>query len=62
LVHGFYLQDDGPFYINREEISDGCFWEIEEIEKNLGNGLFTPNFEEEFGLLKKIIFKNEFEK
>jgi isopentenyldiphosphate isomerase/intracellular septation protein A len=62
LVHGFYLQDDGPFYINRKEISDGCFWEIEEIEKNLGNGLFTPNFEEEFGLLKKIIFKNEFEK
>lgn len=62
LVHGFYLLDDGPFHINRKEISDGRFWKIEEIEKNLGNGVFTPNFEEEFGLLKKIIFKNELEK
>ena len=56
LVHGFFFKDDGPFYINRKEISEGRFWEIEEIEKNLGKGIFTPNFEEEFGLLKKILF------
>ena len=55
LVHGFFLQDDGPFYINRKEISEGRFWEIAEIEKNLGRNVFTPNFEEEFGLLKKIL-------
>lgn len=56
LVHGFFLQEDGPFYINRKEISEGRFWGIDEIEKNLGNNIFTPNFEEEFGLLKKILF------
>lgn len=56
LVHGFILKDDGPFYINRKEISDARFWKIEEIEKKLGNGIFTPNFEEEFDLLKKLLF------
>ncbi len=56
LVHGFLLRDDGPFYINRDEISEGRFWAIEEIEKKLGKNVFTPNFEEEFGLLKKILF------
>lgn len=56
LVHGFFFRDEGPFYINKKEISEGRFWEIEEIEKNLGQNVFTPNFEEEFGLLKKILF------
>lgn len=55
LVHGFFLQDDGPFYINREEISEGRFWQIENIEQNLGKDVFTPNFEDEFALLKKIL-------
>ncbi|KPJ95957.1 MAG: hypothetical protein AMJ53_01735 [Gammaproteobacteria bacterium SG8_11] len=55
LVHGFFFQDDGPFYINKKEISEGRFWEIAGIEKNLGRNMFTPNFEEEFGLLKRIL-------
>jgi isopentenyldiphosphate isomerase/intracellular septation protein A len=55
LVHGFFLQDDGPFYINRKEISEGRFWETSAIEENIGKKVFTPNFEEEFGLLKKIL-------
>lgn len=59
LVHSFLLREDGPFYINREEISDGRFWEIGEIEENLGNGIFTPNFEEEFGLLKRTLFSKQ---
>lgn len=56
LVQGFFFQDEGPFFINRKEISEGRFWRIEEIERNLGNAIFTPNFEQEFGLLKKILF------
>lgn len=56
LVHGFLLRDDGPFYINRHEISEGRFWEIGEIEKKLGRNVFTPNFEDEFRLLKKNLF------
>jgi isopentenyldiphosphate isomerase len=38
--------------INRDEIEDGKFWSLQEIKKNIGKGIFTPNFEHEF---KKII-------
>ncbi len=57
LVHGFLLEDDGPFYPNREEISEARFWNIDEINKNIGKGLFTPNFEKEYDLILKIVFK-----
>lgn len=56
LVHAFLLKADGPFDYNREEISDGRFWNPGEIEQQLGKDIFTPNFEQEFALLKKMIF------
>ncbi len=31
-----------------EETDGGRFWAIDEIIKNIGNGVFTPNFEDEF--------------
>jgi isopentenyldiphosphate isomerase len=34
--------------INRDEIEEGRFWPVETIRENLGEGLFTPNFEYEF--------------
>lgn len=37
-----------------EETAGGRFWGILEIENNLANGVFTPNFEKEFLLLKKL--------
>jgi isopentenyldiphosphate isomerase len=56
LVHGFWIRDEGPFFINRQEISEGKFWTISEIRNNLGKQIYTPNFEEEFELLNKILF------
>lgn len=53
LVNAFILKDDGPFIPNPDEISDARFWKISEIEANLGKSIFTPNFEEEFEMLKK---------
>jgi len=32
---------------DKEELSDGRFWEIKEIKENLGKNIFTPNFEGE---------------
>ena len=34
------------------EISEGRFWTIDEIIENIGKGVFTPNFEQEFKRLK----------
>ncbi|GAB4373386.1 MAG: hypothetical protein Kow0042_17280 [Calditrichia bacterium] len=59
LVHGFLLQDDGPFYPQASEISEARFWSLQEIENNLGKNVFTPNFEQEFSLLKKLLFREE---
>lgn len=53
LVYCFITHQGKPNAISSEEISEGRFWKIKEIEHNLGKDIFTPNFEHEFLLLKK---------
>lgn len=33
---------------NEEELSGGRFWSKEEVKRNIGKGVFTPNFEQEY--------------
>lgn len=40
-----------------EEIEEGRFWKIKKIKESLGKGIFTPNFEHEFDILLKQVFK-----
>lgn len=47
LVFAHKTVYDGPITPS-EEVADGRFWPIEEIKENLGKGIFTPNFENEF--------------
>ena len=61
LVHTYLFQDEGPFYPDPGEIDEGRFWTVAEIEKRLGDGVFTPNFEQEFVMLMKVLFKKEIE-
>jgi isopentenyldiphosphate isomerase len=44
------ISDDIP-EINLSEIEEGRYWTISEIKTNIGNNIFTPNFEYEFKLL-----------
>lgn len=39
---------DGPINPNHNELSEGRFWKKDEICTNIGNNLFTPNFEDEY--------------
>lgn len=55
LIHAFLLRSDGPFSPNSEEISEGRFWKIPEIERQLRQNVFTPNFEHEYQLLRQLI-------
>lgn len=48
LVHTFVCQSEGPFVAQASEIDEVRFWTRTEIEKALGTGVFTPNFEDEF--------------
>lgn len=48
LVHTFRTVYTGTITPDTEELDGGRFWPIHEIKANLGKGVFTPNFEQEF--------------
>jgi isopentenyldiphosphate isomerase len=48
LVNSFSAVSDEIPVINPDEIDEGKFWSLSEIEKLLGKEIFTPNFEHEF--------------
>ena len=50
LVNSFSTITNELPEINREEIEDGRFWSLTEINEALGKEIFTPNFEHEFEL------------
>ena len=57
LVFCFITKYSGDININKTELSDGRFWTIKEIKKNIGKNILTPNFEQEFNkLLAQKIF------
>ena len=48
LVNTFRTIYNGEIKPDTEELDGGCFWSLEEIKSNLGQNVFTPNFEQEF--------------
>lgn len=50
LVHTFKTIYEGNIEIDPIELADGRFWPLSEVEKNIGKGVFTPNFEKEYSL------------
>jgi isopentenyldiphosphate isomerase/intracellular septation protein A len=51
LVFSFVTLSDFMPVIDRDEIDEGKFWTTDAVRKNIGKGIFTPNFENEFRLL-----------
>lgn len=37
---------------DKDEVEDGRYWEMKDIEENLGKSVLTPNFEQEFVRIK----------
>ncbi|MDH6533865.1 NUDIX domain-containing protein [Parabacteroides sp. 52] len=48
LVHTYRTVYEGEIKPDPSELDGGRFWTIAEIEENLGQDIFTPNFEEEY--------------
>mgnify|MGYP005970250439 FL=1 len=48
LVNTFRTVYNGEIQPDTEELDGGRFWSLEEIKSNLGQNVFTPNFEQEF--------------
>lgn len=40
---------------DRDEVDEGRWWPIEEIDANLGRSLFTPNFESEYRMIRPAL-------
>jgi isopentenyldiphosphate isomerase/intracellular septation protein A len=53
LVFSFMATYGGPFSPDGKEVEEGRFWSFDDIRANLGMGVFTPNFEHEFGLIER---------
>ncbi len=48
LVHVFRTEYDGPICPSAQELDGGRFWSLDDIKAALGQGVLTPNFENEF--------------
>jgi isopentenyldiphosphate isomerase/intracellular septation protein A len=59
LVFSFITMNEGPFFPDKKEVDEGKFWSQKEIVQNLGKGVFTANFEHEFSMLQKTVFKQK---
>ena len=55
LVYVHTANYDGPVCPSAQELDGGRFWPVAEIEANIGKGVFTPNFENEY---KQVIAKH----
>jgi len=53
-VQTFRCMWDGSICFDQQEIKEGRFWTVEEIEEALETGTFTPNFEEEFERYRQV--------
>jgi len=51
FVNSFRTTYDGLITPDPSELEGGKFWKLTGIEKNIGKGLFTPNFEKEYAAL-----------
>ena len=55
MVFAFVMRYDGPVMPNPEELDGGRVWSFSEIDDALNQGVFTPNFEYEYGLYRSIL-------
>lgn len=54
LVWTFFcrIHKDEKINFNKDEITEGKFWTIQDIESCIGKNIFTPNFEQEWTKFK----------
>ncbi|HBF87032.1 MAG TPA: NTP pyrophosphohydrolase [Bacteroidales bacterium] len=55
LVFMFYTQYEGIVKINKNELADGKFWRILDIDNQINKDIFTPNFLKEFEIIRTYL-------
>lgn len=55
MVNVFAVVGSYSLYPDHDEVDEGRWWEISDIEAGIGMGIFTPNFESEFQMIRKSL-------
>lgn len=55
LVNVFAVVGRYDVHPDMDEVDEGKWWELEEIDSSIGKGVFTPNFESEFNMIRKSL-------
>ena len=55
MVNIFAAVGSYELHPDRDEVDEGCWWPVEEIDANLGKGIFTPNFESEYTMIRSSL-------
>ncbi len=54
FIYMFITFDYKNYRVHSDEVEEARFWTRKQIENSLGEGVFTPNFESEFLLLRRM--------
>ena len=55
MVNVFAAVGSYELHPDLDEVDEGCWWELADIDANIGKGIFTPNFESEFQMIRKSL-------
>ena len=55
LVNIFAVVGSYDLHPDLEEVDEGRWWNVDDIDANIGKGVFTPNFESEFQMIRKAL-------
>ena len=55
LVNVFAAVGNFDLHPDKDEVAEGRWWEIPELEKSFGKNIITPNFEQEFPRIKNSL-------
>lgn len=52
MVNVFAVVGSYDLYPDMDEVDEGMWWNVDDIDANIGKGIFTPNFESEFQMIR----------
>lgn len=55
MVNIFAVVGSYELHPDLDEVDEGRWWELADIDANLGKGVFTPNFESEFQMIRSSL-------
>lgn len=55
LVNIFAVVGTYELHPDLDEVDEGKWWELADIDANIGKGVFTPNFESEFAMIRSSL-------